>query len=90
MAPDTIADGLRAPLSARTLHHLRSHVRDIVVVDDDATIAAMRLVWERTKLLIEPSAAVAVAALPTVAAAGHARIGVIISGGNVDLDDLPF
>jgi threonine dehydratase len=88
--PDTIADGLRASLSARTHAIIRANVHEIALVDDRATIDAMRLVWERTKLVVEPSAAVAVAALPQVAAAGHRRIGLILTGGNVELDRLPF
>jgi threonine dehydratase len=88
--PDTIADGLRATLSERTLAIICADVHEIVLVDERSIIEAMRLVWERTKLVVEPSAAVAVAALPAVAAAGHRRIGLILTGGNVDLDRLPF
>jgi threonine dehydratase/serine racemase len=88
--PVTVADGLRTSLSHRTLAIIRANARDIVLVDDADTLTCMRLVWERTKLLVEPSAAVAVAAVPALVAAGHRRIGVIVSGGNVDLDHLPF
>jgi threonine dehydratase len=80
-APATIADGLRTSLSERTFAILSAHLERIVVVDDDATIEAMRFVWNRMKLVIEPSAAVAVAALRQVVAG---RVGVILSGGNVD------
>ena len=72
---------------------VRDLVEDVVVVDDDETVAAMRLVWERAKLVIEPSAAVAVAAIFSDsfrALPGLARIGVVLSGGNVDLDALPW
>jgi threonine dehydratase len=81
-APETIADGLRTSLSERTFAILSTHLDRVVTVDDDATLAAMRFVWERMKLVIEPSAAVAVAALPELAGQ---RVGVILSGGNVDL-----
>ncbi len=80
-APATIADGLRTSLSERTFSILSTHLERIVTVDDDATVEAMRFVWERMKLVIEPSAAVAVAALREVAGR---RVGVILSGGNVD------
>jgi threonine dehydratase len=88
-APRTIADGLRTSLSARTFAILSSHLESIVTVDDDATIAAMRAVWERLKLVVEPSAAVAVAAVRAMELDG-ARVGIILSGGNVDLDALPW
>jgi len=90
----TIADGLLASLGELTWPIIRDHATAIVTVDEDEIVAAMRLVWERTKLVIEPSAAVAVAALLSsafdVAAGGARRVGVILSGGNVDLDRLPF
>lgn len=93
-APDTIADGLLTSLGELTWPVIRDHVAAIETVTDEEIVAAMRFVWERTKLVIEPSAAVAVAALrrPGFArAAGDAgRVGVILSGGNVDLDRLPF
>jgi threonine dehydratase len=90
-APATIADGLRAPLSVRTFAVLSEHLERIVTVHDAEIVAAMRFVWERTKLVVEPSAAVAVAALRhrDVAIDG-ARVGVVLSGGNVDLDALPW
>jgi threonine dehydratase len=88
-APDTIADGLRTSLSPRTFAILAAHVDTIVTVSDDATIAAMRFVWERMKLVVEPSAAVAVAAARAARLEG-ARVGIILSGGNVNLDALPW
>ncbi len=95
-SPDTIADGLRTSLSERTFSILSTHLHRIVTVPDGATIAAMRFVWERMKLLVEPSAAVAVA--PLLAGPGTqfrqefagANVGVVLSGGNVDLDRLPW
>lgn len=90
--PDTLADGLRATLGELPFTVLREQVTGIVTVDDAAIVRAMRLVWERLKIIIEPSAAVPVAALlegkvPLVAGQ---RVGVILSGGNVDLDALPW
>ncbi|MGI9263577.1 MAG: pyridoxal-phosphate dependent enzyme [Gammaproteobacteria bacterium] len=89
--PDTIADGLRAMLGDRNFAVISSLVEDIVTVSEDHIIAAMRLVWERLKIVIEPSAAVPVAALLSGAFKldGQAA-GVIITGGNVDLDSLPW
>ena len=76
-------------MSPRTLAVIRAGVADIVTVEEGAIIAAMRLLWERTKLLVEPSAAVGPAAVLAGLVPG-ARIGVILSGGNVDLDRLPW
>ncbi|MDQ1385123.1 MAG: threonine dehydratase [Actinomycetota bacterium] len=89
----TRADGLRTGLSGRTEAILHEHGVEQVVVDEAEIVAAMRVVWERTKQLIEPSAAVAFAAARAVARDGTldgARVGVICSGGNVDLDSLPW
>lgn len=89
-APDTVADGLLTSLSELTFGILREHVDRIVTVPDDATLRALRLFWERTKLIIEPSSAVAVAAALSaeVRALAPRRAGVILSGGNVDLGSL--
>jgi threonine dehydratase len=89
---DTISDGLRAELGTLTFPILRTHAADILLVDDAQTVAAMRLVWERLKLVIEPSAAVPLAAVlrHRERFAGRRRVGVILSGGNVDLDALPW
>ncbi|HUO82233.1 MAG TPA: pyridoxal-phosphate dependent enzyme [Gammaproteobacteria bacterium] len=84
-APETVADGLRASLGERTFAIIRTQVDDIVCVDEADIIAAMRFVWERMKLVVEPSAAVAVAALLAGLVPGK-RIGIVLSGGNVDLD----
>lgn len=89
--PDTIADGLRASLAERTFRILRQRVDQILLVSEEEIIDAMRLVWERMKLVIEPSAAVGVApALGRKLAARSKKVGVILSGGNVDLGSLPF
>jgi threonine dehydratase/serine racemase len=93
LAPKTIADGLLTSLGALTWPVLRDRVEDVIVVSDEEIVAAMRLCWERAKLLIEPSAAVAVAAVLSDAfraRAGLVRVGVILSGGNVDLERLPW
>lgn len=98
---DTIADGLRAALAPRTFAILRKYVDGILLAGEEEIISATRLVWERMKIIIEPSSAVAIAPLlrPGAVAAlslprrtdGSApRIGVIFSGGNVDLSALPF
>ncbi len=85
----TIADGLRTGLSPRTEAILRDHGVEQITIDEADILAAMRMVWERTKQTIEPSSAVAFAAARHAAPAG-ARVGIIASGGNVDLDALPW
>jgi threonine dehydratase len=93
MAPRTIADGLRTSLGDLTWPVLRDQVERVLTVTDEEIIAAMRLAWERGKLLIESSAAVAVAAVlddQFRALEGLQRVGVVLSGGNVNLDDLPW
>jgi threonine dehydratase len=87
----TIADGLRTTLSPRTLAALRQGVGAIGTASEDAIVRAMRMTWERMKILIEPSSAVPLACLleRTLDVAG-ANVGVIVSGGNVDLDRLPW
>jgi threonine dehydratase len=88
---DTIADGLLTTLSERTLSIIREHVKDILLVNDDEIKQAMRLIWERMKIIVEPSGAVALAAVirNREQFAGK-KIGIILSGGNVDLARLPF
>ena len=89
--PDTIADGLLTSLGDLTYPIIKKYVKDIVTVSEDAIVGAMRLVWERMKIIIEPSAAVPVAALASGALdCGGKRVGVILSGGNVDLENLPW
>lgn len=89
--PRTIADGLLTSLGELTFALLRQHRVQVVTVEEAAIVRAMRLVWERMKLVIEPSAAVPVAAVLEggIAAAGKS-VGIILSGGNVDLDALPW
>jgi threonine dehydratase/serine racemase len=91
--PDTIADGLLTSLGELTWPIIRDYVEHVVTVSEEEIVAAMRLAWERAKLLIEPSAAVAVAAVLSDtfrATEGIDRVGVVLSGGNVDLDRLPW
>lgn len=113
LTPRTVADGLLTSLGTRNFALIRRHVDDIVTVGEEAIVAAMRLLWERMKLVVEPSAAVPLAALLEGAinlaeAGGHRetaarredvanpeiegrpRIGIVLSGGNVDLDRLPW
>ncbi|MCB9795907.1 MAG: pyridoxal-phosphate dependent enzyme [Alphaproteobacteria bacterium] len=89
--PDTIADGLRTLLGRHTWPPVRDLVEDIVVVDDAATLAAMRLMWTRLKVLGETSSAVGLAAaLDPALPADLREVGIILCGGNVDLDTLPW
>jgi threonine dehydratase len=92
-SPDTIADGLRTSLGELTWPYVRDVVEQVLTVSESEIVAAMRWMWERAKLMIEPSSAVPVAALlgPGSAALTDARrVGVVLSGGNVDLDHLPW
>lgn len=88
--PDTICDGLRGTLGEVNFALLRQHRVEALLADDAATVAAMRLLWQRCKQLVEPSSALALAVV-----LGHRerfagqRVGIILSGGNVDLDALP-
>lgn len=89
--PRTIADGLRSSLGPLTFAVIRTHVDEIVTASEQEIVAAMRLVWEVMKLVIEPSAAVPLAALLAGRLPiGGRKIGVVFSGGNVDLDHLPW
>ena len=90
--PETIADGARTPsLGNLTFPLIREHVEDMVTVNDTAIIAAMRFLWERMKLVVEPTGALAYAALHSGALKFPGkRVGVVISGGNVDLGTLPW
>ena len=89
--PNTIADGLLTSMGDLTWPVLRDLVEAVVTVREDEIVAAMRLLWERAKLLVEPSSAVALAAVLSPSFPQDAkRIGVILSGGNVSLDHLPW
>ena len=88
---NTIADGLLTSLSERTLAIIREHVSVILTVSDEEIIAAMRLIWERMKIIIEPSCAVPLAAvLKYPDQFTGQKVGIILTGGNVDLGRLPF
>ncbi len=91
MVPDTICDGLRATIGQPNFELLRAHDVQVLLVDDAETMAAMRLVWERLKILIEPSCATVLAAVlrHREVFAGH-RVGLVLTGGNVDLDEIRF
>lgn len=88
---DTIADGLLTYLGDKTFPIIKSEVTDILTVSDKEIIQAMRYLWERMKLVVEPSGAVSVAAvLKNKSVFAGKKVGIIISGGNVDLGKLPF
>jgi threonine dehydratase/serine racemase len=92
-SPNTIADGLLTSLGELTWPIIRDHVEMIFTVTDEQIVSAMRLLWERAKLLIEPSSAVVLAAVLDERfreVEGVASLGLILSGGNVSLDCLPF
>ncbi len=89
--PNTVADGLLTSLGERNFPIIAAHVQEIWTVDDQAIIAAMRLIWERMKIVIEPSSAVCLAAiLQRPQQVADKQVGMIISGGNVDLGKLPW
>jgi threonine dehydratase len=90
-APVTVADGLKVPLKENTWHFVRHNVTDILTASEQEIIDAMRLTWARMKIVIEASCAVPLATIlknPKIFAGK--RVGVIITGGNVDLDTLPW
>lgn len=89
--PQTIADGLLTSLSERTFEVIQTHVNDILTVKEESIASAMRLIWERMKIIVEPSAAVTLALiLENKSRFKNKKIGFILSGGNVDLNRLPF
>jgi threonine dehydratase len=89
--PDTIADGLRGALGERPFAAIRAHVDDIVTVPEAAIVAAMRQLWEVMKIVIEPSGAVPYAAVAAgVLNLAGQRVGLVLTGGNLDLDRLPW
>jgi threonine dehydratase len=90
-APETVADGLKVPLKDLTWHFVSNHVTDIFTATEDDIIAAMKLTWKRMKIIIEASCAVPLATiLANPEVFRGRRVGVIITGGNVDLDTLPW
>lgn len=89
--PSTIADGLLTSLGSLTFPVIRQYVNDIVTVNDEEIISAMKLIWERMKIIIEPSSAVAFAAILNgkIDVKGK-NVGIILSGGNIDLQKIPW
>ena len=91
VAPQTIADGLLTSVGVRNFALVQRFVDDIVTVGEAAIVDAMRLVWERMKIVVEPSAAVPLSVLvENRIDVGGMRVGIVLSGGNVDLDRLPW
>lgn len=89
--PDTIADGLRTSLGELSFACIRRYAHDIVTVTEDQIRDAMRYIWERMNIIIEPSSAVPVAALfGGELELEDSKVGIILSGGNADLDRLPW
>lgn len=89
--PDTIADGLLTSLGNLTFPIIKAHVEQILTVKDSVTIEAMKLIWQRMKIIVEPSAAVPLAVVMNNPRLFKGKkIGIILSGGNVDFDALPF
>jgi len=97
LEPQTIADGLKTSLGEKPFAEIIRLVDDIVTVSEAAIVQSMRLIWEVMKIIVEPSGAVAYAAVTEghllsarAGGGGAARIGIILSGGNLDLDRLPW
>lgn len=90
-APDTIADGLKVPLKDLTWHFVSNYVTDILTATEEEIVDAMKLTWTHMKIIIEPSCAVPLAViLKNKDIFAGKKVGVIITGGNVDLDKLPW
>jgi len=90
-APETIADGLKVPLKDLTWHFVSNHVTDILTASEAEIVEAMKLIWKRMKIVMEPSSAVPLATiLKNKGIFAGKRVGVVITGGNVDLDLLPW
>nr|WP_317199301.1 beta-hydroxyaspartate dehydratase BhcB [uncultured Psychrobacter sp.] len=90
-APDTIADGLKVPLKDLTWHFVSNYVTDILTATEEEIVEAMKLTWTHMKIIIEPSCAVPLAViLKNKDVFASKKVGVIITGGNVDLDKLPW
>lgn len=86
--PDTVADGLRTSLSERTFAVIRENVDDMITVTEREIVEAMEFLWTRMKLVVEPSGAVSVAGVMKRDGLSEKRVGAVISGGNMDLNDL--
>lgn len=91
LKPLTIADGLRTSLGNITFHFIQNYVEEIQLAEEQEIINAMRLIWERMKIIVEPSSAITLAiVLKNKDFYKGKRIGLILSGGNVDMGKLPF
>ncbi len=88
--PQTIADGLRASLGSLTYPFLRAQVDDVVTVSEEGIVRAMRQLWEELRIVVEPSSAVPWAAILENKVSLQGNTGIILTGGNVDLDRLPW
>ena len=90
-APDTIADGLRVPLKDLTWHFVSNYVTDILTASEEEIVDAMKTAWKYLRIVIEPSCAVTLAAIfKNKDRFAGKRVGIVITGGNVDLDTLPW
>jgi threonine dehydratase len=89
--PDTVCDGLRTTLADRTFNIIRQYVDGIGVADDTAVVSAMQMIWSLLKIIVEPSCCPPLAAIRTgsLKLAGQ-RVGIVLTGGNVDLNKLPW
>ena len=88
---DTIADGLRAQVGTITFPIIQKYVDDIILVSEEMIIESMRIIWQRLKIIIEPSCSIVLGAILTDNKQFHnKRIGLILTGGNIDLDALPW
>ena len=89
--PKTIADGLLTSLGEKTFAIIKENVSRIFIVQEESIISAMRLIWERMKIIVEPSAAVPLAVIiENKDFFANKKIAIILSGGNVDVENLPF
>ena len=90
-APNTVADGLKVPLKELTWHFVRNNVTDILTASEADIVDAMKLIWKRMKIVVEPSSAVPLATiLKNKSLFAGKRVGIIVTGGNVDLETLPW
>ncbi|MEW6702104.1 MAG: pyridoxal-phosphate dependent enzyme [Bacteroidota bacterium] len=89
--PETVCDGLLAQLSEKTFSIIKKNVNEIITASEENIIMAMRIIWERMKIIVEPSSAVALAIiLEDKEKFSNKKIGLILTGGNVDLEKLPW
>lgn len=88
--PNTVADGLRTALGEKGYSIIKDYVKDIITVREQDIIDSMRLIWERMKIIVEPSSAVPLAAILNNEEFSGKQVGIILSGGNVDMKNLPF